>query len=120
MIKKIKAYKECHAYETCCQFYCRIKHGNSRPAMPASSPQYQITQNGNIVIELYSVPAGRAARRRGYDGFFNGYSVDAHIKKTANRQAENKSKYHLYIKWKHISVCFEILVKFKIKKSIFL
>jgi hypothetical protein len=104
MIKKIKAYKECHTYEACCQFYRRIKHGDSRPAMPASSPQYQITQNGNIVIELYPVPAGRAARRRGYDGFFNGYSVDTHIKKTANRQAEQQSKYKLYIKREHMFV----------------
>ncbi len=120
MIKKIKTYKERHTYETRCQFYCRIKHGYRRPAIPASSPQYHIAQNGDVVIELYPVPAGRAARRGCYDGFFKGDSVDTHIKKTANRQAENKGKYHLYIKWKHISVCFEGLVKFKIKKSIFL
>ena len=74
-------------------------------AVSAAPPQYQVTQNRNIIIKSYPLFAGGTARWRSYNGFFKGYPVDTHVKKTAHSKAKNKGKYHLYTKWEHIFIC---------------
>ena len=60
--------------------------------MSAASFQYQVTDEGDVVVILDGVPAGGTMGWGEYDGFSRGKPVDAHIEKTSDNGTEYEGK----------------------------
>jgi hypothetical protein len=77
-------------------FHQKIGKGNSLPAMPASAPEEEVGDNGNIVVEFNSIFAGRAGRRRMEEAHAPGNTVNHHVEEASPSEPKKREDDYLF------------------------